>query len=168
MWIKQSEDNLMPKWLKVHLSGVCSCGAEIENYYNGNECTNRRCPNPECPLTLAQRIADMCTILKIPGIKEGRGLALVKENGLKSHYEALPHIITNKPRMTLADYMRISFIPGIDNTWVSLCEGKTSVEEVFNSLPYKYKDRLSLTRLRFLKDLSMLTYIYLRKERLNL
>lgn len=140
-WVKQTQDAGMPVWLKKSLNPMCGCGTEKENYYNDNgECTNRRCPNPKCKYTLAQRIADMCTILEIPGVKEGRGLQLVEEYRLENHYQALQYILGSKPKITLACFMRISFIPSVDKTWNSLCEGASSLDELLERLPYKYKE----------------------------
>ena len=112
--VKQSEDSRLPDWLQKELKKECEyCGWEKENYYNERgECTNRRCPNPSCPGTLAHKIADMCEILGIKGIKEGMGLQFVKEHNLKSHYAVLPYILEGKPEVRLNTFMRISFIPG--------------------------------------------------------
>lgn len=135
-WIKQSSDKRMPDWLKENLKAECAyCGSEKENFYNDRgECTNRRCPNPECPGTVAQRIADMCEFLGIKGIKEGRGMQLVKDYGLKNHYQALPHILREKPRLYLSGFMRISFIRGIDTAWDQLCASATTLDELYTNV----------------------------------
>lgn len=140
-WIKQSDDTYMPIWLKANLSATCStCGAEKENFYNARmECTNRRCSNPKCPKVLAQRIADMCEFLKVPGIREGKGLQLVQNYDLQSHFEAIPHIFSEKPKMSLASFMRIAFIPGIDSKWEDVCGSCTSVDELYEKCGDKYK-----------------------------
>lgn len=132
-WIRQSDDSRMPDWLKNSLEAKCTyCGSEKENFYNDRgECTNRRCPNPECPGTIAQRIADMCEFLGVKGIKEGRGLQMVRDYDLKNHYQALPRIVTEKPKMYLSGFMRISFIRGIDTAWDGLCGTSNTLDELY-------------------------------------
>ena len=135
-WFKQSEDRRLPEWLAGSLNAECTyCGTEKENFYNERgECTGRRCPNPECPGTVAHRIADMCEFLCVRGIKEGRGLQMVKEHGLKNHYQALPYILKAKPEMYLAGFMRISFIRGIDTAWDKLCGRSNSLDELYRNV----------------------------------
>lgn len=147
-WVKQAEDFNMPDWLKQYLNEKCEmCGADKENFYNEKgECTNRRCSNNKCPGTLAHRIADMCEFLKIGGIKEGKGLQMVKEHSMSSHYEAIPYIFSKKPEISLSEFMRISFIPGIDSQWETICGDSTSIDELINRCDSKYKYLIQLHR----------------------
>lgn len=140
-WVKQKEDSNMPDWLKDYINEKCViCGADKENFYNEKgECTNRRCSNQRCPGTLAHRIADMCDFLKIAGIKEGKGLQMVREHNMKSHYDAIPLVFSKKPEISLAQFMRISFIPGIDSQWETICREYTSIEELVQNCRDKYK-----------------------------
>lgn len=142
-WVKQTQDKMMPGWLQDSLPAYCSCGAEKENYYNDyGECTNRRCPNPSCPETLAKRIAWMCDYMGVAGIKEGRGLQMVREYGLRTHYDAIPRIFSEEPEIWLGDFMRISFIPGIDSQWLNICERFATLEELREGCTPKIRDIL--------------------------
>ena len=133
-WIKHSEDMNMPKWLKDNLSEKCKCGTEKENFYNADgKCTSRRCPNKECPWTLAQKIAAMCDILNVTGIAEGKGLQLVQDYKLKSHFEAVPYIFKDKPTIQLYQLLRISFIEGVDTRWEQACSTFSSVDEFYKN-----------------------------------
>lgn len=140
VWIRQSEDNKIPAWLKENLKLYCECGTEKENYYNERgECTGRRCPNKQCPYTLAQKIADMCNILKVNGIKEGRGMQMINDYKLKSHFEAIPIIFKERPTISLYQLLRISFIRGVDTQWDNICDCSSSIDELLKSYNGKYK-----------------------------
>lgn len=140
VWMKQSEDDKIPLWLKQNLDSHCKCGTEKENYYNERgECTGRRCPNKQCPYTLAQRIADMCQILKVDGIKEGKGMQIVRDYALKSHFEAVPIIFKEKPTISLYQLLRISFIRGVDTQWDNICDCNSSIDELIQNYNGKHK-----------------------------
>lgn len=142
-WIKHSEDTNMPKWLKDNLPAKCKCGTEKENFYNvDGKCTARRCPNKECPWTLAQRIAAMCDILNVQGIGDGKGLQLVQDYKLKSHFEAIPYIFKEKPTIQLYQLLRISFIEGVDTRWEQACSKFSSVDEFYTNYRGPLKDIL--------------------------
>ncbi len=134
-WVKHTEDTRLPDWLKLNLRSSCEfCGTEYENFYNDAEkCTNRRCPNPKCPGSLAQRIADMCEILGYEGIKEGRGLQLVKEHNLENWFDALAYISEEKPKVTLSQFMQIAFIPGINTMWNQYCKDCETLDDLLSS-----------------------------------
>lgn len=139
-WVLQTKDTNIPDWLMSSLDPYCSCGAEKENFYNNaGECTSRRCSNKKCPETMASKIADMCTLMGIQGVKDGKGLRLVREHKLGSHFEALPLLLSEKPTMYLSDYMRICFIPGVDTAWHSLCGNASTIEDLMQKVPEKYK-----------------------------
>jgi len=162
-WVKQSEDLKLPDWLQKELRKDCEyCGWEKENYYNERgECTNRRCPNPECPGTLAHRVADMCEVLGIKGVKEGKGLQLVKEYKLKNHYAALPYIMGEKPKLHLNTFMRVSFIPGIDTAWDGYCAGCNTLDDLVAKSP----DNIQLVLKRYLPMLQDgLKYVEIQKQ----
>lgn len=133
-WLLQSEDTIMSSWLKACVDTECpTCHSPIANGYNDkNECTRRICTNAECPRTIAARIADMCVLLGIDGIKEGMGYKLVKDHKLTNWFDAIPKICIEKPKITLAMLFKLSFIFGMNEEFDTLCDECTTVEQAIN------------------------------------
>lgn len=144
LWVKQSEDQFMPDWLKSELSDECpECHSPILNGYNDNmECTRRVCSNELCKRTIAARIGEMCKVLGIAGIKEGIGYKIVKDNGLTNYFDAIPIICTEKPDITLSTLFKFAFIFGINDEFEDICKDFTTVDEVLNDYIGKYKSEL--------------------------
>lgn len=139
-WILQSEDTNLPDWLKSNLRSMCDCGSAMENYYNDvGSITSRRCSNTNCPYRLAQKIVSMCDVLKVKGIGPERAYALVRDFKIKSQYEAIPHILTEKPTVTLFEFLRMSFIKGVDKGWAEVTEKCVTLDDCF----VKYQGKLS-------------------------
>lgn len=140
MWVLQSEDKRLPKWLTDNLRSRCMCGAEMENFYNdADEITARRCSKPDCPYRMAQRVVGMCEILEIKGIGEKTALKIVKDRGLKSHLEALPYIYHEKLTVDLYTYLRILFVKGISTGWGTVTGSYKTLKDVL----YKYKGKFA-------------------------
>lgn len=139
-WVEQSHDKLFPKWLAEALSGKCpECGSEILNGYNEyDECTRRRCSNPQCIGNISAKIAKMCDTLGIAGIREGKAKKMVKENGLHSHWEAIPILYDNKPELTLLLFLRCCFIYGIDSELSAIADGFENAEDMLKNYNGKY------------------------------
>lgn len=130
-WVKHTEDKNIPEWLKSNLKSHCICDTEKENYYNDDgNCTSRRCPNKQCPLTLSQKISAMCDVLGVKGVAEGIGMKLVIEKKLTTHFDAIKYIFTEKPIITLYQLLRITFIEGVDTKWEAVCGSYSSVDEL--------------------------------------
>ena len=141
IWVKHTEDKRMPVWLIRALKPICTCGTVKENYYNDKgRCTKRRCPNKECPWTIAEKIAAMCSLLGVKGIGNKISLGYVNEYKLKSHLDAVPYLFREKPEVTLPMLMRLLFIEGIDTMWQSVCDRYSSVEEFLDNYEGGYYD----------------------------
>lgn len=145
LWLKQSEDYLMPDWLKSQLPDTCpECGAIIYNGYNkDNECTRRIDSNEQCPRVLAARIAYMCELMEVPGIKEGNSYKIVREHQLTNYFDAIPIIFKEKPKIHLSMLFRFAFIFGINDEFDLICKDYVTVDEVLNNYNGKYKKELS-------------------------
>lgn len=144
LWLKQSEDYLMPEWLKNNLPENCpECGSPIYNGYNSEkECTRRIDSNETCPRVLAARIAYMCEELQIPGIKEGNSYKIVREHQLTNYFDAIPIICKEKPKINLSTLFKFAFIFGVSDEFDSICKEFTTVDEVLNDYNGKYKQEL--------------------------
>ena len=144
MWIKHSEDNNIPSWLKDNVRSVCSCGAPIENFYNEDgRCTNRRCSSNICPSKLAMRAANMFTVLNVDGFKEGKSLSVIKDYKLTSHFQVIPHALGGtKLRIDLAKYLKICFIPKISEQWNAETDGFSTPSEFVAGYKGKFKDEV--------------------------
>ncbi|MBQ2885866.1 MAG: hypothetical protein IJE43_19245 [Alphaproteobacteria bacterium] len=142
-WVKQTEDNNLPKWLTDNIKSHCECGYEMENLYNKQErLSKRRCSNPKCPFKVALKIVGLCDILQIEGIGEANALKLVKNHNLNHQYEALPHLMNEKVRVNLYTFLRLAFIEGIDTSWGEVTKLYDNLDDVFEKYNGKYKDVL--------------------------
>lgn len=142
-WVKQSEDEYLPEWLKSNIAEKCSCGSEMENFYNNDgRITKRRCSNSTCPHKIALKIVGMCDILQLKGIGEVTAEKLAINKSLNNQYEALPHILDSKPRISLYDFLRIAFIEGIDTSWSEVVENCESLDDVYSTYKGKYRNLL--------------------------
>ena len=141
-WVLQSEDRWMPDWLKETMKAECEyCGTEKENYYNEEgECTNRRCPNPQCIGTIGRKFGAMTELLQWKGISDKTGMKLAREHNLTTHLQIVPYVTNEKPSIRLCDLFRICFIPGVDTAWEGVCSGHSSVQSVIDSHNNKYHD----------------------------
>lgn len=143
-WVKHSEDVLMPNWLKDELGDECpECHSPIYNGYNDdNECTRRKCEDDNCPRTIAAKIAFMCEELKIAGIKSGVGYKLVKDHNLKNHFDAIPYICSEKPRILLSTLVKFAFIFGMGDDCIGICKDDVTIKDVLNRYTGKYENDL--------------------------
>lgn len=145
-WIKRSEDKILPYWITDNLQKDCPyCGSPILNYYNSkDECTNSQCSNQYCSGIVASKIADMCSVLDISGIKFKKALEMVRGTELiKSHFDAVPYLVKGeKMKITLATLFRISFIEGIDTKFEDICYRYSSVKEFFERYNGNYEQLL--------------------------
>lgn len=117
-WVKQKDDEIIPKWLKDNIPESCRCGGNMMNYYNPRgDITGRKCDNPKCPYMMAEKVASMCDLLGIKGFGSKTALARIKSNNLTTHFQCLPFITQNKPNVSMFTYMRMCLIEGIDTGW---------------------------------------------------
>jgi len=134
VWVLQSEDGYLPDWLTDNLRAQCDCGGQMENFYsNAGRITARRCNNKKCPHMMAEKVVGMCEILKIKGIGSKGAYNLIKSNNLQSHFEAIPFIVKDKPKVLLFDFLRMCFIKGVDKGWDKVANGFTNIQEVYES-----------------------------------
>ena len=139
-WVIQREDTQLPDWLKANLRETCKCGGLMENYYNDRgDITSRRCSNTKCPYRLAQKIVGVCDILEVKGIGPERALSLVQNYNLSTQYQAISHILKDKPTVSLYNFLRMSFIKGVDTGWSEVANKCTSLDECYT----KYVGNLS-------------------------
>ena len=117
MWIEHSKDNKIPDWLKNNIDAECpECGSPMMNFYSTKDkerCTNRKCSNNSCPLTIATRISEMTDILKIPNIGVATGLTITRNRELTNHLQALEYISDQPISMSINTLLRIAFIPSM-------------------------------------------------------
>lgn len=134
--MKLEECSIIPDWLVGSLDRKCPyCGSEYEVSLspNGMRVTNHYCPNEECYGTIAMKMVFMWDILGVSGIKEGKSLELCKVKRLTNHVQAIPFVLDVKPKISLANFLRINCVKGIDSAWGSVCKNKNSLEEVLSS-----------------------------------
>ena len=65
-----------------------------------------------------------------PYYSEGKGMQIVRDYALKSHFEAVPIIFKEKPTISLYQLLRISFIRGVDTQWDNICDCNSSIDEL--------------------------------------
>ena len=142
-WVIQDGDMNLPAWLKDNLASNCTCGAKIENFYNpAGRITGRRCSNKSCPHAMAQKIVGMCEILGIKGIGPATAHDLIRQHGLKNHFEAVPYIASGGIQISLYNLLRCMFIQGISTRWSSVAKQCTDVLDLFEKYEGEYKDIL--------------------------
>lgn len=123
MELLRSEDDLLPDWLKENLSMNCDvCGSPLVDYYNEDyRCTNTCCSNPACPSLLASRANFVCSMLGTKGIGYATLLQYFKQHPeYKTHMDVL-YLFSTKPKVTVAQYLRIACLKGIDSQWENIC-----------------------------------------------
>ena len=123
-WIKFSEDEAIPDWLKSELRSDCQyCYSEMEHYYNDDfVCTNRRCSNPKCVSFSAAKANFMVKHLGIKGYGFAKCKDLLMEYPGKHYLRLLPILTGGRPRMSIISYLRIHCFPGIDGEWEKICK----------------------------------------------
>ena len=119
---------MIPIWLDQHLKKTCACGYPIGNNTN---LTVRRCLNPCCPYHMAQRVADLAKIMGVKGVGPAKALELVKNNGFKSHLEAIPIWFDEKPEKYLHEIASLCMIDGMDKELKKYCDGYASFTHMF-------------------------------------
>ena len=131
-WIRQVDDTMLPKWLTDNLPNKCQCGGDMMNYYNdAGAITSRRCGNPACPYHMAQKVVSMCDILKVKGIGPATALNIIQSSNLQNQYQAIPYILSEKPVVTLLDFLRMGFVRGIDKGWTEVTSECETLEDCF-------------------------------------
>lgn len=133
---------VIPDWLKDNLDTQCSyCGSDIEIGFspNDNSITRHFCTNPECPGTVAAKMAFMWTTLGVEGIKEGNSMRLIKEHKLPKHYQYIPKVLDKKPDVDPVTFLRINCIKGIDTSWSSYIGDAKSIPEILNNPALQFK-----------------------------
>lgn len=142
-WILQEKDLELPAWVKDELPSTCSCGAPMANFYNAaGKVTARKCTNESCPKTIGRKIEAMCDILKMNGIGYETGLRYATQHKMKSHFEAVPLIWSVTPTVTLYQYLRCCFIPGVDTRWAEVAEKCDNIDDVFSKYKGQYAQLL--------------------------
>ena len=118
VWIKHSEDTLIPMWLKTNLTDSCMhCGSPMLNYYNDdNRCTNRKCSNSKCYGFLAAKADVMRQIVGIEGIGYESCLKDAMMIKATSQFQLL-RLWGSKPTVSLVEYLKMHCFEGIDTEW---------------------------------------------------
>lgn len=143
-WVTHEDDINLPAWLRDSLPSKCSyCGSELLNGYNeAGECTRRVCSNKSCRGTVGARIGQMCDMLGISGVKSGIGTRLATDHRLANHFQAVPLLVSEKPKISLAKLFKIAFIYGLDSEFDRICTPYSSVTEFFNDYRGLYYNML--------------------------
>lgn len=143
MWILQEDDKSLPEWLTNNLRSVCECGSQMENFYNKKgEITARRCSNTKCPYMMAEKVVMMCDILKVKGIGSSTALKIIRGNHLSSHFGEIPYILEEKPSVSLYDFMRMTFIRGIDTGWSAIAREYENLDDLLKMYNGKFAPEL--------------------------
>lgn len=144
MWIRYEEDTNIPDWLKVHLSGLCCyCGSEMEHFYNGNRCTNRRCSNQNCYSYFAYRADFIAGLTNVKGVGPATFLSRQQDLNCKTPLE-LYAAVCGKPNVNLHTFLRMCCIPGIDGEWEKICVNLDvdNLDDLYNKYDGKWREVL--------------------------
>ena len=133
-----NECSLIPDWLKSEI-GDRKCEYCGETYHvglspNGQRVTQLYCPNQKCPGTVAMKMVFVWEVLGVDGIKFGRSMELIRTRCLTNHLDAVPIVAKDKPKVTLATFMRLQCIKGIDSGWYDVCSKMESFEELITNV----------------------------------
>lgn len=140
-WVRHSEDNIIPIWLKDSLQSKCPyCGHEMLNYYNDDcRCTNRKCSNDYCYGFVAARADFARELLNIKGIGFETCLKDAILSDAKSPFD-LFRVWNIRPEVTLAQFLRIHCFEGIDSEWDRIIQtlGIYTLDELFDRYDGKW------------------------------
>lgn len=145
MWVVQKDDEQLPSWVKAIFPDKCSCGGDIENYYNDRGAvTSTRCSNKDCPLVRGQKIKFMLhDMLKVDGVGDATGLKLATREDVRNHFDVIPIVFPDKkPEITLSSLLRLCFVEGIDTGWTFANEKYVDVSDLLRNYDGKYKEEL--------------------------
>lgn len=164
MWIRQDEDFNMTDWMKEAFKPNCLCGKPMLNWYNSaNQCTNRKCSDPECRYTAAAKVAAMCDILEIKGIKEAKALSIL---GNRKYYQVLDLITNEKPKVSLGTFMRLQFINGVDNRWFNECNDYLTLDDFITNYRGQYSYLITPELVEQMRDMqNYVTVIEKKKQK---
>lgn len=141
-WVNQTEDALMPDWLKGALSAYCTyCGKPMMNYYNdSNRCTNRKCSDPNCIGFLAAKADFARSLLNMGGVGFKSCLRDIRASQSKTPFELLA-FWGCKPVVDLALFLRMHCFEGIDNEWVDIVQslGVYTLDELYEKYNGKWR-----------------------------
>ena len=166
MWIRYSQDTYIPNWLKINLSESCLyCGSEMEHFYNGNRCTNRRCSNPDCCSYLAHRANFIAGLTNAKGVGPAKFLSNQQELSCRTPLE-LYVSVCGKPEADLHTFLRMCCIPGIDSEWEKICVGQDihDLDELYEKYDGKWKEVLDKRKDEIYYNYN---YVVLRKPNAN-
>jgi NAD-dependent DNA ligase len=90
--------------------------------------TRKRCVNPACPMHMKYRAAEVLRFLKVTGIGEETCYGLIVNNKLTSHFQVIPLVLAEKPRMELWQVAKYCFTPDISDGWVNHLGGRSDPE----------------------------------------
>ena len=165
MWVKQDEDNKMPKWLSSNISPKCKyCGSDMMNYYNPDgRCTNRKCSNHVCPSMIAARADFMRNLLGIKGIGFATCLSSVRANKITNPVELLG-VWNIVPKVSLGTYLRIHCFEGVDSEWDTITQKLNvfTLDELYDKYDGKWKSLLEANKELLYTDLK---YVELNKPK---
>lgn len=133
IWVKQSEDRMLPKWLTDKLRQNCECGNPIINYKNDNGYyTARKCSNDLCPYHMAQKVVLMCDVIGAQGVGPKTAYNVISAHKLTNHLQTVPYLFREKPKVTLYAYLRACCIEGIDRKWQEVADKFDTVKDMYN------------------------------------
>jgi ssDNA-binding Zn-finger/Zn-ribbon topoisomerase 1 len=159
-WILQSEDEMLPDWLKSSLRQTCPyCGSPMMNYYNDNyRCTNRKCSNEECCGAVAAKADFVRKLLKMDGLGFKTCLSEIKATKSKTPFELL-HSWGSKPVVSLGMFLRMHCFEGIDNEWEDIVVSTNSytLDELYSNYDGKWKGLLEKNKELIYNNLQYVT-----------
>lgn len=163
-WVTHSKDDVLPEWLKSNLSATCKyCGWEMENWYNDDiRCTNRRCTNTKCYGMMASKGDFMMKVIGIKGIGFAKCLDALR-GGRMTHHVQLLGTLSEKPTISVQDYLRIHCFDGIDSEWEKICVKLNcySIEDILKYNLGKWTDTIRNNRELLEENLK---YVNLKKR----
>lgn len=120
---------IIPHEIGKYLKKTCDyCGCPIINNY---ELTERYCANFNCYGHMQHRADDMCKKLGFKDIGPATCLSILKANHLGHHFEILPYICKDKPRVYLWQIAEMAGVPGVKSKWEDLLAGYKTFDEYF-------------------------------------
>ncbi len=110
MRITKFREAELPKWVWDNILKECPhCGAPI---VENDTMTARWCSNPKCPKHMAYKIVEVCKFLGVKGIGPANAQEWIKNQNLQNQFEIIPHLLSYKPTVSLADIATLACIEG--------------------------------------------------------
>lgn len=121
---------IIPKELIPHIMQECPyCGYPIAR---NEKLTMAECANINCVGHMQYRADALVKFLGIKGIGPKTCLNIIQTKRLKNHFEIIPYVTKEKPKVHLWEIANMAFIPGYGSKFQDLLAGYQTFEDYFN------------------------------------